>query len=125
MKNTVGSTACTCGCGENRYNPEIVALVEHYRDLFWPERMIHIHRVASCVKHNKAIHGAALSRHVPAVQPNQLADAEDFDISGIDCHEVRATLDPVHTGGMELNTDGWVHLDLRPPVNGVPVRFSK
>ena len=113
--NSTGQTACNCGCGENNFDRNILVAVEALRDKYWLSRAVNYHCVCRCPTHNAAVGGAAHSRHISDLANGIKCDAADFDIEGIDPHIVRVTIDAEWDHGMELNTDTWVHLDLRSP----------
>ena len=119
MINSVGRTECHDGCGENDFDPEIIIQIQELRDRHWPGRKIIYERggvgcICRCTKHNKEVGGAPESLHISDKKLKKRCKAADFNIEGVDPHEVRQTIDVEWPYGMEYDTPTWVHLDLRP-----------
>lgn len=83
------------------------AALDNVRDFFG--RPINVHVWLRPPTYNALVKGAPQSAHLFGL-------ATDFDIIGLDCEEVKTTLQQkgasLYPGRGEINSKGWVHLDL-------------
>jgi len=97
--------ACKCGCGFDVVDQVLLELLEAVRMKF--EQPVYITSGCRCVKHNKAVGGAANSKHTFGI-------AADFKVEGVMPSTVYKYLDEAlgDSGGLGIYKS-WIHLDVR------------
>ena len=126
----VGEFLCHCGCGKALVDEKLPELLQQIRDHFG--KPLIITSPYRCDKHNKAVGGAAGSRHtkgqaadfyIPGVAPAEIAKyAESIGIKGIGLYEKADCGDDfVHIDTREKKSFWYGHKELpRSTFGGAP-----
>lgn len=100
---------CKCGCGTTLHDDQLSGFLQKIRDYFG--RPVYINSGYRCEKHNRAVGGAAASRHMKG-------QAADIAVDGIAPAEVAKFAESIGILGIglyETEKDGYfVHVDTRP-----------
>jgi len=98
--------ACSCGCGSDTVDAELISVLEEIRTHF--ERPVVINSGVRCEKHNAGIGGAPKSKHV-------VSKAADIDVVGIDPFDVYQYLNFKYPEKYGIGKySNWTHIDVRP-----------
>lgn len=97
--------ACSCGCGFDTADVELIEILEQVRQYFM--RPVTITSGCRCAEHNNAIGGSANSQHL-------YGRAADFKVDGHSPFEVYSFLEGLYPNqyGFGLYSS-WVHADSR------------
>jgi uncharacterized protein YcbK (DUF882 family) len=103
--------SCTCSCGFNSVDVELVELLEKIRAYF-DDRPVTITSGNRCKKKNNSVGSKTTSQHTKGT-------ACDFKIKGVEPQLIYDYIDEWHEGGLGIYKT-WVHLDVR----GIKARWD-
>ena len=96
---------CSCGCGFNTVDYELVNILQVVRDHF--KKPIAITSGCRCARHNRKVGGSENSLH-------RIGRAADFKVIGVEPEEVYKALDQYLKNRCGLGLyKSWVHVDTR------------
>lgn len=105
---------CKCGCGLGLPSEELVRSLEELRKLLG--KPIRINSGARCLKHNKAVGGAAKSQHVVTIEKPE-CQAVDIEVVACSAAELFVLAEQVASfrcGGMGYYPEEqFLHVDVR------------
>lgn len=96
---------CSCGCGFDAVDVEILAVLEDVRAYF--DAPVIITSGCRCEAHNEAIGGSPTSQHVRG-------KAADIKVKGFDASKVADYLEDMYPSSYGIGRyPSWVHIDTR------------
>jgi len=102
--------ACSCGCGFDTVDYELLKCLEYIREHF--DRPVRITSGCRCLKHNAAVGGAMPDADGTGGSQHLVGRAADIRVDGIDPQFVYELADNMEVGGLG-EYSSWTHIDTR------------